>query len=257
MRRLIAFECGGETLIGSLDEASGGTGLLIVSGGNEVRGGAHRGMARLAAELAALGTPVFRYDRRGVGDSSGENTSFAGSRDDLLAAAAAFRAGCPAISRLIGFGNCDGASTLALFGPEAGVDALALANPWIVDEVSDLPPPAAIRARYAERLRDPKQWMRLIGGRVNFLQLSKGLKRIAYMPSQDQSPLEAAVFAGLEALPATIILAKHDATAQAFAAAARRRRYRGPVISIDSASHSFAAASDAEALKQAIIAALG
>ena len=48
MRRVIAFACEGETLVGSLDQASGSTGLLIVSGGNEIRAGAHRGMATLA-----------------------------------------------------------------------------------------------------------------------------------------------------------------------------------------------------------------
>ena len=42
MRRVISFACEGETLFGSVDEAPGTTGLLIVSGGNEIRCGAHR-----------------------------------------------------------------------------------------------------------------------------------------------------------------------------------------------------------------------
>ena len=46
MRKLIAFPCAGETLVGSLDEGAGSTGLLIVSGGNEIRMGAHRGQVR-------------------------------------------------------------------------------------------------------------------------------------------------------------------------------------------------------------------
>ncbi len=57
--------------MGTLDDAPGTTGLLIVSGGNEVRAGAFAGQARLAAEIAAAGHPVFRFDRRGVGDSTG------------------------------------------------------------------------------------------------------------------------------------------------------------------------------------------
>ena len=48
-RRLTVFPCAGEWLGGTLDAAPGGTGLLIVSGGSEVRIGAHRGMALLAA----------------------------------------------------------------------------------------------------------------------------------------------------------------------------------------------------------------
>lgn len=256
MRRVIAFNCAGETLVGSLDKAGGSTGLLIVSGGNEVRSGAHRGMARLAAELAALGTPVFRYDRRGVGDSTGGNLGFAQSGDDLAAATAAFRAACPAITRLVGFGNCDGASALALFGAAAGINALILANPWIVEEASDLPPPAAIRARYADRLRDPRQWARLVSGKINLPLFISGLLAILRkQPALDES-LEADVFAGIAGLPTVVTLAKRDDTAQSFAAAARRRRYRGSITLIDTASHSFANKADAEALKQAIIAGL-
>jgi hypothetical protein len=93
VRRLIAFPCAGETLAGTLDEAAGTTGLLIVSGGNEIRIGAHRGMAMLAGRVAdELGAPVFRYDRRGIGDSTGENRGFESSAEDLAAALAAFRA---------------------------------------------------------------------------------------------------------------------------------------------------------------------
>ena len=133
MRRVITFPCAGDTLVGTIDEALGTTGLLIVSGGNEIRSGAHRGMALLAADIATLGYPVFRYDRRGVGDSSGENGGFLSSSDDLAMAVTAFRGEAPHLSRIVGFGNCDAASTLALFGRAAGIDAVLLANPWVVE----------------------------------------------------------------------------------------------------------------------------
>src|SRR3546814_3575480 len=68
MRTLIAFPCEGETLVGTLDAAPGKTGLLIVSGGNAIRVGAHRGLALLAERLAAAGLPVFPFDRRGIGE---------------------------------------------------------------------------------------------------------------------------------------------------------------------------------------------
>jgi pimeloyl-ACP methyl ester carboxylesterase len=70
-RRPVVFDCEGARLFGSLDQASGETGLLIVSGGNEIRCGAWSGQALLAARLAGAGHPVFRFDRRGVGDSEG------------------------------------------------------------------------------------------------------------------------------------------------------------------------------------------
>lgn len=256
MRKLITFPCAGETLVGSLDVAAGTTGLLIVSGGNEIRCGAHRGMAALANRLAADGIPVFRFDRRGIGDSTGENGGFETSADDIKAATEAFRAHCPALRQLVGFGNCDAASALALFGCKAGLDRLILANPWVIESIDDLPPADAIRERYADRLRDPAAWRRLISGGVDLNKLASGVGKIFQSRSEQGGALEQAVFAELAASDATIILAERDTTAIAFRAAARRRRYAGSVITIDTASHSFAGSADKAALYEAIHAAL-
>ena len=76
MRRPLEFICESDTLFATLDAAPGDTGLLIVSGGNEIRSGAWAGQAQLAARVAAAGKPVFRYDRRGVGDSGGVNRGY-------------------------------------------------------------------------------------------------------------------------------------------------------------------------------------
>ena len=89
MRKSLQFSCDADTLFGTLDAAPGESGLLIVSGGNEIRSGAWAGQAQLAARLAAAGHPVFRYDRRGVGDSSGANRGYRQSRADIAAALAA------------------------------------------------------------------------------------------------------------------------------------------------------------------------
>ncbi|MCW3848402.1 hydrolase 1, exosortase A system-associated [Sphingomonas sp. LB-2] len=244
MRRLIEFPCAGETLVGTLDEAAGGTGLLIVSGGNEIRAGAHRGMALLGARVAAeLGTPVFRFDRRGIGDSSGVNGGFESSVQDIAAAAATFTAEAPHVRRLIAFGNCDAATALALFHSVAGIDSLLLANPWVVEAEGDLPPTAAIRARYAERLRDPKQWVRLVRGGVDIKKLISGLSKISHSQSEENSNLVARMADALAAsgTPVTILLAKGDNTAIAFRAA-----WKGSarIEECDTASHSFAHEAD-------------
>ncbi len=244
MRRLIAFPCEGETLVGTLDDAPGTTGVLIVSGGNEIRSGAHRGMAMLAQRLADTGVPVFRYDRRGIGDSSGENGGYLTARPDLDAAAAAFRSAAPHVTRVIGFGNCDAASTLALFGRSAGIDRIVLANPWLVEPIDDLPPAAAIRDRYRTALRDPATWRRVLAGDVSFRKLIRGLRRLATSPSEQETPLAARVLSAIAGWQgdAAIVLARGDATAIAFAAAA------GEAVeteTIDTASHSFAGAAGA------------
>jgi exosortase A-associated hydrolase 1 len=219
MRRHLAFACEGETLAGTLDAAPGSTGLLIVSGGNEIRCGAFAGQARLAALIAAAGHPAFRFDRRGIGDSTGENRGFRESAPDIAAALAAFRAEAPGVERIVAFGNCDAASALMLAGG-AGCDALVLANPWTIEHDDGAPPPDAIRARYAEKLRNPRELVRLATGKVSLRKLAGGLGR-ALRPAPPPSSLAQDMAAALEAFaaPARILLADRDRTAQAFLAA--------------------------------------
>ncbi|GAA0300710.1 hydrolase 1, exosortase A system-associated [Sphingomonas oligophenolica] len=246
MRRLIAFPCAGDTLLGTLDEGNAGIGLLIVSGGNEIRIGAHRGMASLAARLAASGTSVFRYDRRGVGDSTGENRGFLESAPDIAAAAATFSAET-GIRRLVAFGNCDAATALALFHGVAGIDALILANPWVVEQSDDLPPAAAIRARYAAKLRDPAELLRLLRGGVNISKIFNGLRKIS-AAKYEIDTLASRLISALESttIPTTILLAERDNTAIAFMARwqATGRRAEVRIEQRDTDSHSFASQAD-------------
>ncbi|WP_380787206.1 hydrolase 1, exosortase A system-associated [Sphingomonas sp. R86521] len=254
MRRVIAIPCEGEMLSATLDDADGRTGLLIVSGGNEIRCGAHRGMAMLAQRLADRGVPVLRYDRRGIGDSSGENCGFLSAQPDLAATVAAFRAMAPGVDRMIGFGNCDAASTLALFGRDAGLDGVILANPWVTEQTDALPPAAAIRARYAVRMRDPQEWVRLFRGGVDVRNLLRGLRKLLTKSSEQADGLESRVVGDIHrwGLAATVILASGDATALAFAASARRTELRCTTIDIETASHSFAGAANGALLEAAI-----
>mgnify|MGYP001278849378 FL=1 len=180
MSRLhLTFNCEGSTLAATLDTAPLTTGLLLVSGGNEIRSGAFRGQARLAQTIAKRGFPVFRYDRRGVGDSEGENLGFEHSEPDILAAMEAFRAIAPQVNRVVGIGNCDAASALMLAGG-AGCDGLVLSNPWTIEETDEedtTPPPQAIRARYLQKLGNPREVARLLRGGVNLRKLAGGLVR--------------------------------------------------------------------------------
>src|SRR5947208_11114994 len=131
MRRLLSIECSGATLGATLDEAAGAAGLLMVTGGTQIRVGSHRMYERLAKRLAEAGYPCLRFDRRGVGDSEGDESDWRDSGREIDAAAAAFRREAPQLERLVGFGLCDGASALAFHGRAARLNGLVLLNPWL------------------------------------------------------------------------------------------------------------------------------
>lgn len=263
MRQWLNFHCEGTSLTGALDAADRSTGLLIVSGGNEIASGAHAGMAQLASEIAAHGFPVFRFDRRGIGDSAGENRGYAASAADMAAAARAFRAAAPALQRMVMFGNCDAATALGLFHRELGADALVLANPWLFNTETDLPPPAAIRTRYLRKLRAPREWGRLLRGDVDIGKLFKGLSAMSAPSKEIDVAKQLSEALASTSLPVHVILARHDATALAFSArwhsrefAAVRSTPRITLAEIDTRSHSFASSADADALRAQLIAAL-
>ena len=238
MRSGLEFSCEGEILFGTLDAAPGETGLLIVSGGNEIRSGAWAGQAQLAARVAATGHPMFRYDRRGVGDSSGANRGYRESSADIESALTAFRAAAPGLRRVIAFGNCDAASALMLDGANLAIDGLILANPWTIEGNDDAAQaPAALRRRYAAKLADPAEWKRLLGGAIDLRKLAGGLRQAA--APAPKSALAEQMREGLTRFggPVTILFAERDRTAELFAAAWGD----DPRIArLASASHSFA-----------------
>lgn len=257
MRRPLTFDCADATLAGMAHPADGTTGVVIVTGGVQTRAGSHRGFVDLADRLAAAGHPVLRFDRRGVGDSDGNDPGFRDSAPDLAAALAAFRASFPQLERMVGWGLCDGASALALHGAALELDGVILANPWTRDsnESADLPPRAAVAARYRERLTDPGEWLRVVRGGIDWRKAARGLLRVAC--PEPTPELARAMADGLQRFdcPVLILLAQRDATAQAFAAlwksaAFGRMRARRDIeiATIADATHTFARAPEAHAM---------
>ncbi len=255
MRQMIDFACCGDQLTGTLDIAAGQCGLLIVSGGNEIRSGAYAGQAAMAAHFAALGFPVFRYDRRGIGDSEGTNGGFESSADDIAAAVAAFQAAAPQMKRLIAFGNCDAASALALYQEGHSIDGYILANPWVIeiptetsgDDVPTAPSAATIRARYWNRLKNPRSLFDLLTGKINLKKLLGGLAKAAIKEEASGLSLRIAERLAATKQPVRILIAQHDTTAISFMAAWQsavfsnvRQRSNITLQATDSASHSFA-----------------
>lgn len=236
-RHHCVFQCEGQACLATLDKAPGSTGLLIVSGGTEIRAGAWNGQALLAARIAAAGHPVFRFDRRGVGDSAGDDAGYLGSGPDIAAALAAFRTAAPQVRRIVAFGNCDAATALAL-NRGGGCDALVLSNPWTFEPMAEEAlPPAAIRAHYARRLRNPAALLRALTGRVSLRGLVRSLWQLTRRPGP--SSLGATFKNGLAGFAGTalILLAERDRTAQVFLAGWDRSDPR--LRHCPGASHSF------------------
>lgn len=243
MRNLIGFPCLGDLLVGTLDSASGTTGLLIVSGGNEIRSGPHRSMALLAHRIAAAGYPVFRFDRRGVGDSGGINQGFLESAADIAAAASIFRREA-ALRRVVAFGNGEGATTLALFHAQARIDALLLANPVLVGP----PPPPDPKD---DSTRAAAGWMRQM--------FARGTARRSDAPPSLIGELGSAIAAA--EVPITVLLASRDAIAARFVDALHKPSFAAAGTRIrrkqfDTASHEFAGTADKAWLYERVIEAL-
>jgi exosortase A-associated hydrolase 1 len=258
MRRLLSFECNGSALGASLDDAAGGTGLLIVTGGTQTRIGSHRLFERFALALADAGHPCFRFDRRGVGDSEGEDPGWRDSSDDIAAAIAAFRRQVR-LDRLIGFGLCDGASALALHSGMPGLDGLILVNPWFVEAEAGEPPAAAVKDHYRKQLTSLAGWRKLLSGSVSYTKILKGVRRIMAPPPATLPELLAKALRS-SAIPVELILARGDVTAIAALAEWQSSRFaafagRKPVF-VESDSHTFARPGDLDALLAACRAAL-
>jgi exosortase A-associated hydrolase 1 len=237
-RRHFTFACEGDRLVATLDAASGTTGLLLVTGGNEVRSGAWAGQALFAQAVAAAGHPVLRFDRRGCGDSEGDNAGFRGSADDIGAALAALRAECPQLARVVAMGNCDAASALML-ARGAGADGLILSNPWTFesDDTAEVPP-EAVRNHYRNRLADWGAIRRLLTGKIALGPLVRSLLSAA-RPAGPPSSLAQQIAAGIGAFrgPVRILIAGRDRTGLTFLAGWDKTDPR--IRQADAATHSY------------------
>lgn len=263
MRRPLTFDCDGATLAGVLHPAAGDIGVVIVSGGVQTRAGAHRGFVALADRLAAAGYPTLRFERRGVGDSDGDDRGFRDSDADIAAAIVALRGAFTQLKHIVGWGLCDGATALALNAGALGLDGLILANPWTrdADAPADLPPRAAVAARYRQRLTSPREWLRLVRHGVDLRKAVKGLWQVTRSEATPQTALGIAMklqdFDG----PVLILLSGRDATAQAFQAlwggptfkAARARGDRH-IVTLPDATHTFAGAAEIARMAAACVA---
>ncbi len=257
MRRLIRFPCGDAMLSGTIDEGARPIGLLCVTGGSQVCAGPHRMLHHLAVAVSATGYPVLRYERRGVGDSDGVDPGYRNSGPDLAAAAAALRMEAPHLSTIVGFGLCDGATTLALHGSKAGVAALILANPWLVETAADDLAPAAARAHYRGRLLSREAWRDVLTGKVDILGAAKSLFGAVAKPADRSLASEVAQRLNAYAGKLTLILSRGDGTAIAARDCWSDAAFEGvrgeKIVTVETDAHTFARPGDLEQVQDTIL----
>ena len=223
----LRFQCGGDWLYGvaSVPEQPRKRGVVIVVGGPQYRVGSHRQFTLLARELAARGSPVLRFDYRGMGDSQGEPRPFDDIDDDLRAAIDHFTGAGFGVSEVVLWGLCDGASAALFYAPQdARVTGVVLANPWA--RSTEGIAKTTLKHYYRRRLLEPAFWKKIFSGRFNagaalgsFARLLGAATAAPVPASACEAPtLRERMRAGLEQFKGRVLLLTSgvDLTAQEF-----------------------------------------
>ncbi len=238
VERALTFACEGETLVGVLHEPVDGNaqpcnnlGVLVVVGGPQYRVGSHQQFVHLGRSLAVAGYTVFRFDVRGMGDSTGDLRDFEHLQADIASAIDAFLRVARGVSRVVLWGLCDGASAALLYlqdKRDPRICGLCLLNPWVRSEASLAT--TRVKHYYMQRLLQATFWRKLFSGKVaraaaselassltRTVQARLGLGRAA-SAVQSAPPYQARMArAWMDGrLPLLLILSRHDYTAKEF-----------------------------------------
>lgn len=237
----LCFDSRGDTLFGILHgctDPAADTGVLIVVGGPQYRVGSHRQFVVLARGLAEAQIATFRFDCRGMGDSTGEFPGFEALDDDIASAIDAFQAACPHVRRIVLWGLCDGASAAAFYGrTDSRVVGMCLVNPWVRTEQGEAA--AVVKHYYAARVLDPAFWHKLLSGRMRVLAAAADLVRnvrrsVAPEPGGTASALDlpTRLFRDLAAFPRELlfVISGNDLTASEFMLAAESTSDRSAIF---------------------------
>jgi uncharacterized protein len=223
-QQAVVFRCEGESLVGILNIPSDphARGVLIVVGGPQYRAGSHRQFTLLARQLEEAGIASFRFDYRGMGDSTGEPRTFESVSEDLKCAIEVLVSRVPAVKEVVIWGLCDAASAALLYAREDHrVTGLVLVNPWVRTEQGAAR--VYLRHYYGGRLFQAQFWHKVISGQFRFKEAATSLVRFAtralrseaaaaMMPLPDRMEQALSKFDGR----ALLVLSGKDLTADEF-----------------------------------------
>ena len=193
----VHFDCEGECLVGVISlpkqadarqRPEARNGLVIIVGGPQYRAGSHRQFVLLARAVAIAGTPVLRFDYRGMGDSAGALRTFEHVTEDIACAINALQAAAPGVQTVALWGLCDGASAALLYyhaTQDVRVQGLCLLNPWVRSQASFAK--TQVKHYYFQRVLQKEFWTKLLRGGVA-LQAVSGLARNIWEALSSGSP---------------------------------------------------------------------
>lgn len=227
------------------------TGIVIVVGGAQYRAGSHRMFVTLARKLTADGFTVLRFDRRGMGDSCGDDPGFDDCNEDIKAALDQLKREVPGLQSIYTMGLCDGATAAAICNfTDDEVAGYILINPWIRSAQTEAH--ILVSHYYKNRFMDRGFWRELFAGKVNLIQSIKeyfhywrnSRRHRLVMPS-----LQTELFYRLKRSrkPVLFALSGEDITAQEFLAVSRLQPWKqwlqsepsATLVQLEKADHTF------------------
>lgn len=157
--------------------------IVVFNAGAAHHVGPNRLYVELTRNLAARGFPCLRFDLESLGDSvnrrpARENYPYPHGATADGRAALRFLRERHGYERFIALGLCSGAHTvfhLGLETPEAALDELVMVNPmqfyWVEGMSLDTSRRFEDMVQYRKSMRDPRRWLKLARGDVNFRRL--------------------------------------------------------------------------------------
>ena len=172
----VVMSCHKELMCGILHQPDSDSeyGVLIIVGGPQYRVGSHRQFVLLARYLAENNVNVFRFDYRGMGDSSGRLHTFEDVNDDIRVAIDTFFEKTPNLKKLVIWGLCDAAAAGLMYAfRDERVAGLILLNPWVRTEAGEAK--AILKHYYYKRILDKEFWVKLLLGKLRIFESLKSL----------------------------------------------------------------------------------
>lgn len=221
------FECGGESLVGiaALPTKPNPVGLVTLVGGPQYRVGSHRQFTLLCRRVASAGYPAFRFDYRGMGDSSGAYLDFEHVDAEVHAAISRLQAIAPHTRRVVLWGLCTAASTAMMYAAnDPRVAGLVLLNPWVRDEVTSAR--TQVKHYYTARIAQREFWEKIAKGRFDYRHslgsltrsLMDSFRTIGGAGNSGDVPFQTRMAHGLRAFPgrSLLLLSGDDLVAKEF-----------------------------------------